>query len=108
MIRAILFDMGGTLDGDGVHWLDRFERAYAEAGVTVSRNALRAGFDDAERRMAVDEAIGTTDLQTMLAQHVAWQFDYLGCVDQERQSEIVARCLASIRATVHTHRALLA
>ena len=24
MVRAILFDMGGTLDGDGQHWLDRF------------------------------------------------------------------------------------
>ena len=36
MIRAILFDMGGTLDGDGVHWLDRFEILYARAGVAVA------------------------------------------------------------------------
>ena len=40
MIRAVLFDMGGTLDGDGVHWLDRFARLYAEAGVTLPRERL--------------------------------------------------------------------
>jgi hypothetical protein len=53
MIRAILFDMGGTLDGDGLHWLDRFA-ALCGRGVALPRETLRAAFDEAERRAAVD------------------------------------------------------
>ena len=47
MVQAILFDMGGTLDG-GPHWLDRFARLYAEAHLVVSHDDLRAAFDHAE------------------------------------------------------------
>jgi FMN phosphatase YigB (HAD superfamily) len=37
MTRAevVLFDFGGTLDADGVHWSPRFHAAYREAGGTV-------------------------------------------------------------------------
>src|SRR4051812_40820094 len=51
-LRAILFDMGGTLDGDGLHWLDRFAAAYAAAGMTLPFETLRAAFDSAEQRAA--------------------------------------------------------
>ena len=77
MLRAILFDMGGTLDGDGLHWLDRFERLYADAGVLLPRDTLRAAFDEAERRAAVDETIAAADLEDMVDRHVGWQLGHL-------------------------------
>ena len=77
MIRAILFDMGGTLDGAGVHWLDRFAALYRTAGADLQREQLRSAFDDAERRAAVDEEIGTAHLEPMLDRHVSWQLAHL-------------------------------
>src|SRR5690242_3114370 len=77
MIRALLFDMGGTLDSNGVHWLDRFAAAYAEAGVRLPPAVLRAAFDAAEATAAVDEQIIYANLETMVARHVGWQLEYL-------------------------------
>lgn len=81
MIRAILFDMGGTLDGDGLHWLDRFAALYADAGVALPRETLRAAFDEAERRSAVDEAIAASALDAMIERHVDWQLAHLAALD---------------------------
>jgi putative hydrolase of the HAD superfamily len=77
MLNALLFDMGGTLDSDGVHWLDRFDQAYAAAGVTLARETLRAAFDEAEGKAAVDEIICTAGLEAMVDRHVGWQLDAL-------------------------------
>ena len=38
MVRTILFDMGGTLDGDGQHWLDRFLVLYGASVSTYRAN----------------------------------------------------------------------
>jgi|SRR5947208_16077764 len=78
MIRAVLFDMGGTLDGDGLHWLDRFAALYADAGVQLPRERIRSAFDEAERRAAVDEEIATSNLEAMVSRHVGWQLAHLG------------------------------
>src|SRR5450755_2676387 len=59
MIRAILFDMGGTLDGDGLHWLDRFAGLYQKFGASFPREKVRAAFDEAERRSLSDENISS-------------------------------------------------
>jgi putative hydrolase of the HAD superfamily len=77
MIRAVLFDMGGTLDGDGVHWLDRFVALYGEAGVRLPRETLRTAFDHAEARSATDEAMATASLDAMVERHVGWQIEQL-------------------------------
>ena len=77
MIRALLFDMGGTLDSNGVGWLDRFETAYASAGAVLPRTALRSAFDHAERCAAVDAIIGGDGLDAMVDRHVGWQLEHL-------------------------------
>ena len=77
MIRALLFDMGGTLDGDGVHWLDRFDQSYAAVGLTVPRDDLRAAFDEAERRASTDDQMGVAGFEAMVARHLDWQLEYL-------------------------------
>jgi putative hydrolase of the HAD superfamily len=78
MLRAALFDMGGTLDGDGLHWLDRFASLYQAEGVVLPRETLRGAFDEAERRLATDDAIGDLGLEPMVDRHLEWQFDHLG------------------------------
>ena len=77
MNQAILFDMGGTLDGDGLHWLDRFALLYAAEGIQLPRPLLRSAFDEAERRAAIDDDMGRAALAPMIRRHLEWQFDVL-------------------------------
>ncbi len=108
MIRAVLFDMGGTLDGDGLHWLDRFARLYADAGVLLPRETLVAAFDDAERRAATDEAIATADLDAMIDRHVGWQLAHLSMDDARLRRALVAGFVRPIRELAAANAGLLA
>jgi len=106
-VLAVLFDMGGTLDGDGLHWLDRFAVLYAEAGLRLPRERVRGAFDAAERRAAVDEAIATSHLDEMVERHVAWQFVHLA-LDPERARTIVDRFVVHVRAAAAENVRILA
>jgi putative hydrolase of the HAD superfamily len=104
--------MGGTLDGDGLHWLDRFAGLYASAGVLLPRDTLRAAFDTAERHAAIDEAIASAGLEDMIDRHVGWQFAYLS--DREQpvhpllKEQFVRAFAGSIREVAETNRRVLA
>ncbi|HEX4346147.1 MAG TPA: HAD family hydrolase [Vicinamibacterales bacterium] len=96
MNKAILFDMGGTLDGDGLHWLDRFVLLYAAAGVELPRPLLRGAFDDAECRAATDDDMGRAALAPMLDRHLQWQFEAL------RATEYSPRLTPALRERIVT------
>jgi putative hydrolase of the HAD superfamily len=107
MLRAILFDMGGTLDGDG-HWLDRFVHLYAEHRFDCSRETIRHGFDYAERCAAIDKEIVNADLETLVRRHLAWQFDDLGLSDDVRREAMVAAFVSPVRRAVRRNAGTLA
>jgi putative hydrolase of the HAD superfamily len=107
MIRAILFDMGGTLDGDGLHWLDRFVALYRRLGVTLPRDTLRGAFDEAERRAAFDQAIAAADLEQMVALHVDWQLAHLSLADAAMRRQLIDGFVQPIRAAAAANRRLL-
>lgn len=115
MLCAVLFDLGGTLDGDGEHWLDRFALAYAEAGLSIPRAELRDAFDEAERRLLRDETVATARLDEMVARHVGFQLERLSFpaetgsqeADGERSRGIAARFVRSTRLAVAANRSLL-
>lgn len=107
MVRAILFDMGGTLDGEGLHWLDRFVALYGDLGVTLPREALRGAFDAAEARAASDVEIAEAGLEQMVARHVGWQLDHLGIRDPALHDRLVRGFVEPIRAAAARNRVLL-
>ena len=55
-IRSLLFDFGGTLDGNGVHWRDRTYRFLQQAYPEVDRDTF-----DRVDRAAVDKLIDSGD-----------------------------------------------
>lgn len=112
MVWGILFDLGGTLDGDGLHWLDRFLALYRDAGVTLPRETLRAAFDAAEACAAGDEAIATAGLDEMIGRHVDWQLEHLAprlppADASGLRSRLVSGFITPIRATAAANRILL-
>jgi HAD superfamily hydrolase (TIGR01549 family) len=108
MIRTILFDMGGTLDGDGLHWLERFVVLYREHGIDLPRETIRLAFDEAERRAATDEKMATAGLTEMIVQHVEWQMAHLRIVDPRLEQHVVRGFMEPVRAATADNTQMLA
>src|ERR1700749_739285 len=108
MVRAILFDMGGTLDGDGQHWLERFLVLYRNFGIVLPRETIRRAFDEAERRAITDEAITSAGLQKMVELHVKWQLEHLGLIDPRLEEHLVSGFVAPVRQAASANVRLLA
>jgi HAD superfamily hydrolase (TIGR01549 family) len=53
-IRALIFDFGGTLDGNGIHWLERTYQFIHERHPEITREA----FDKADRATITEFALG--------------------------------------------------
>jgi len=104
MIRAILFDMGGTLDGDGLHWQDRFTALYQNFGVAVTRET----FDEAERRANSDETIASSNFQQMIELYVKWQLAHLGLTNPQLERQLVSGFIAPARKAAAANLKLLA
>ncbi|MGI8437790.1 MAG: HAD family hydrolase [Chthoniobacterales bacterium] len=107
MIRALLFDLGGTLDGEG-HWLERFLTLYRRFGVELPRETIRDAFDEAERRAAVDEQISSARFDEMVAMHVRWQLERLGLTNDDLARDLIAGFTTSARAAARENARLLA
>jgi putative hydrolase of the HAD superfamily len=108
VIHTILFDMGGTLDGDGGHWLDRFAALYADFGAELPRAAIRGAFDEAERRSALDDEIASSDLAQMIALHVTWQLAHLGLKDPKLERHLIDGFVRPVREAAAANAQLLA
>lgn len=106
-LDGILFDFGGTLDGDGLHWLDRFCALYSRFGLELQREAIRAGFDAAEAEALRDEAMRTARLDEMVQRHVRFQFANLGIENPETEAKLVAEFVADVRAAANANARLL-
>ena len=99
--------MGGTLDGDGMHWLDRFVALYGDFGAELPRAAIRAAFDEAERRAALDDEIASSDLAQMIALHVRWQLAHLGLTDPKLERHLVDGFVEPVRQAAAANVRLL-
>jgi HAD superfamily hydrolase (TIGR01509 family) len=108
MIRTIFFDMGGTLDGDGIHWLERFWALYQNFGVEFSRDAIRRAFDEAERKSAVDDDIASSNFAQMIELHVKWQLEHLELNNPMLGQHLVEGFMAPVRKAAIDNARLLA
>lgn len=52
MIQAIIFDYGGTIDTNAVHWSEVLWNGYQHVGIPVDKETFRASYVAAERALA--------------------------------------------------------
>jgi putative hydrolase of the HAD superfamily len=107
-IQAVLFDFGGTLDGDGVNWLDRFYALYAATDLSLPRDRIRYAFDFAEAQALRDPAMRFARLDEMLQRHVRLQFSDFGIENAAVENQIVSNFAAAVRAAAARNESLLA
>ena len=58
-IRALIFDFGGTLDGNGIHWLERAYQFIHERHPEITREA----FDEADKEAITEFALGDSSIE---------------------------------------------
>ena len=106
-VEAVLFDLGGTLDGPGRPWVDRFVTAYREAGVAVPTERLREACHAGTRAAYAEPAIVGYDLHATVAVHVAAQLAHLGLTDPDGARRIVDIFVGDTAAALDESRAVL-
>ena len=108
MIRALLFDYGGTLDGVGSHWLDRFVGLYNEANIDLPFDRIKTAFYRADEAANSDPHIADSSLCELMEFHVRVQLAELGIDDSSLHEHLVTRFVARSEAALEASRAVLA
>lgn len=77
-IKGIIFDFGGTIDTNGIHWGEFIWEQYQKVGVDITRDIYREAYVYGERFLAKNPIIEPTDtFHTMLRKKIAIHFDFL-------------------------------
>ena len=113
-MKALLFDFGGTLDTDGVHWSEKFWDMYQRAQVPLTKSEFERAYVDGERRMTADTIHpGDGLLKTLQAQVMA-QFAEArrwsalpAALSGALAGQVAALCHEDVRRTVERIRPVL-
>jgi len=106
-LQGILFDLGGTLDGDGEHWLNRFHLLYQEDFPGVSWDALKAAFYRAEVICQQESQVAGLGLEGLVAFHVSQQLAVLEITDPQGASRLAQKFLESCRQKLSRNAVVL-
>lgn len=91
--ETLLFDFGGTLDADGVPWMQRFHAHYCAEGLTMSLEAFAPFFYPAD-----DQLVGTISRKADLSATVA---KLISNLEAELDRENAGDLIRGRRAAVH-------
>lgn len=104
--RGALIDFGGTIDTDGIHWLQMFSMAYGACGLPVSVEGLRDAYVHTERTLGREPIIRPDfTFRETLRRKIRMQLDYM-CIhaDAERLLDFcydyVCRNIAEVSSPV--------
>ncbi len=106
-LRAIVFDLGGTLDADGEAWSSRFRALWEALGLhpddATAARALEAG----ERAVLDHPRAAKLDTAAMARLHADAQLEVLGGARAELRARLAARFGEETLATLRGRRPLL-
>jgi putative hydrolase of the HAD superfamily len=97
-VHAILFDLGGTLDGEGMHWLDRFYNLYKEAGLSVAQERIKEAFYYADLVCCANPETNNLGLRPLIDIHVNIQAERLGLKDAVLVEKLIHKFCSSVEA----------
>ena len=113
-IKGIIFDYGGTIDTDGIHWGELIWQEYVAAGVQAEKETYRDAYVHGERTLAKRLIIQPTDtFKELLLKKMALQFEYLRenapnpTINKEKEEEVALRCYKRVTDTLTRTRAIV-
>jgi HAD superfamily hydrolase (TIGR01549 family) len=106
-LDAILFDLGGTLDGRD-DWRRRFDRLFDECGIVRSTAERDRAFEYAQELSHATPEMATSCLRDMLRRHVGWQLESLRIDDPQIGRIVIERFAAEVAEAAAVNCRLLA
>lgn len=111
-IKGVIFDYGGTIDTNGIHWGEVIREEYRRAGVMIEKTLFREAYVYAERALAKAPIINADDtFRTLLHKKMALQAEYLNGksypIDNEKAGEIAEGCYRRVLDTLATSRTIV-
>ena len=113
-IKGVIFDYGGTIDTNGIHWGEVIAEQYRLADVEINRDLYRNAYVHGERSLAKAPIITPEDtFHTLLRKKIAIQFEHLRELTQSQQltpglaDRIADGCYNKVKETLATSRAIV-
>lgn len=113
-IKGIIFDYGGTIDTNGIHWGELIWQEYCNANVGVSKELFREAYVHGERTLAKERIIEPTDtFLTLLRKKMKIQFGYLKGnyatepLTAQKELEVADACYQRVLNTLATTRIII-
>jgi len=104
---ALFFDFGGTLDSNGVPWLDRFYPLYLEQGIRLPREEFARAFYASDDNLPARFPLRGLVLDETLRLQVRCILESIAPKRADAADAIVARFLAPSREHLRRNQALL-
>ncbi len=76
MIKSLIFDFGGTIDTNGIHWIEMFWSEYKRHSIQILKDEFIKAYIFAERRMN-DKIKPGDSFKFILKNQLSMQFEYL-------------------------------
>ncbi len=106
-IKGIIFDYGGTIDTNGIHWGELIWQEYQAAGIAIEKSIYREAYVHGERSLAKSPIIAPTDtFRALLGKKMELQSSYLRNIirektlTREKETEIAERCYERVVSTL--------
>jgi FMN phosphatase YigB (HAD superfamily) len=107
-IEGLIFDLGGTLDADGVTWAERFRALLADAGLPkLEPGAVKSALEAGEQAVLRHPRAAQLKLAEMVQLHVSTQLESLGAAEDERAARLRDRFVGETAGTLSGRRGLL-
>ena len=101
-VKGLIFDYGGTIDTNGVHWGEVIWREYEKAGVPVSREIYRNAYVSVERKLGAEQLIlPHNTFRETLDIKLRMQFEELRLSDMIQAEMIAGHCYENTILTVN-------
>ena len=106
--KGIIFDYGGTIDTNGIHWAEVIWAEYQRAEAGVSRELFREAYVHGERMLGKNRIIEPTHtFHDLLNIKIKIQFDYLVSqgvthLTTNKATEIAEGCYSQVLETLKT------
>ena len=109
-VKGIIFDYGGTIDTNGIHWGEVIWEQYCKADICIDKETFRDAYVYGERSLAKNPIIEPTDtFRMLLHKKIALQFCYLKekcsnalSFSKERENIVAEGCYNKVLETIST------
>ena len=113
-IKGIIFDYGGTIDTNGIHWGELIWQEYCAAGIVIDKEIYREAYVHGERSLAKAPIIEPTDtFRILLEKKMSIQFGFLRerlpdyRLSRDEKLEVAERCYSRVIETMKVTRSIV-